>query len=98
MSIILSPATRFRGGRSTRSLGRAAEVVRILGKGQVRISGTDIVLLPIRSPQADHGDDERQQQQEDESAVELGEPVRPEAEVEELGNAAGSLGAHGGAQ
>jgi hypothetical protein len=98
MSIILSPATRFRGGRSTRSLGRAAEVVRFSGKDQVRISGTDIVLLPIRSPQADHGDDERQQQQEDESAVELGEPVRPEAEVEELGNAAGSLGAHGGAQ
>jgi hypothetical protein len=98
MSIILSPATRFRGGRSTRSLGRAAEVVRVSGKAQVRTSGTDIVLLPIRSPQADHGDDERQQQQEDESAVELGEPVRPEAEVEELGNAAGSLGAHGGAQ
>jgi hypothetical protein len=98
MSIIFSPATRFRGGRSTRSLGRAAEVVRVSGKAQVRTSGTDIVLLPIRSPQADHGDDERQQQQEDESAVELGEPVRPEAEVEELGNAAGSLGAHGGAQ
>jgi hypothetical protein len=43
MSIILSPATRFRGGRSTRGLGRVAEVVRISGKDQVRISGTDSI-------------------------------------------------------
>jgi hypothetical protein len=41
MSIILSPATRIGGGRSTRSLGRRAEVVKISGKDQVGISGTD---------------------------------------------------------
>jgi two-component system sensor kinase FixL len=101
MSIIFSPATGLRGGRSTRSLGRAAEVVRISGRDQVRISGTDIVLLPIRGPQADHRDDEGQHQEEDESAVELGEPVRPETEIEKFCNAAGGtggLGAHGGAQ
>jgi endonuclease YncB( thermonuclease family) len=41
MSIILSPATWLGGGRSTRCLGRAAEVVRISGKDVVRIYGTD---------------------------------------------------------
>lgn len=34
------PASRIAGGRATRSLGRAAEVVRISGKDQVRICGT----------------------------------------------------------
>ena len=43
MSIILSPATRISGGRSTRGLGRDAEVVRISGKDVVRIFGTDSV-------------------------------------------------------
>jgi N-hydroxyarylamine O-acetyltransferase len=41
MSIILSPATGLRGGRSTPRPDRRAEVVRISGKDQVRICGTD---------------------------------------------------------
>ncbi len=52
MSIILSPASRSAGGRSTRDLGRVAEVVRISGKDVVRIYGTRSkeLLLDLESP------------------------------------------------
>jgi len=41
ISIILSPASRITGGRSTQGPGRVAEVVRISGKDVVRVFGTD---------------------------------------------------------
>jgi hypothetical protein len=50
ISIILSSASGLTGGRSTRGLGRAAEVVRISGKDVVRIYGTrtQIAVLALK--------------------------------------------------